>query len=116
MMDRHALYRAGLCIKCGVVKHSAGRPRCNPCHHTYMLSSSTAGREVTEAEVLIKSADACGVCRTDECNTLVSNPGLCGECVKKYPCRSAGCETPTRPGWLRCDSCLGKIKKGKPTS
>jgi hypothetical protein len=28
-------YRASLCIDCGVVPYSAGRPRCNACHATW---------------------------------------------------------------------------------
>lgn len=30
--DRDERYRAGLCITCGAVPHSAGRPRCEACH------------------------------------------------------------------------------------
>ena len=29
---RNSRYIAGMCIDCGTQKHSAGRPRCNPCH------------------------------------------------------------------------------------
>jgi hypothetical protein len=29
---RNAYYRYGLCVDCGVVRHSAGRIRCDPCH------------------------------------------------------------------------------------
>ena len=30
--EQHAAYRAGLCVDCRAVRHSAGRPRCNTCH------------------------------------------------------------------------------------
>lgn len=30
--EQHAAYRAGLCVDCRTVRHSAGRPRCNACH------------------------------------------------------------------------------------
>ena len=29
---RHAYYRFGLCVDCGVLPHSPGRPRCEACH------------------------------------------------------------------------------------
>ena len=29
---RHAYYRMGLCVDCGVRGHSPGRPRCAACH------------------------------------------------------------------------------------
>jgi uncharacterized paraquat-inducible protein A len=31
-MSQADAYRAGICIECQVVRHSAGRPRCNSCH------------------------------------------------------------------------------------
>lgn len=34
---RNAYYRYGLCTACGVVPHSAGRPRCNECHRAYLV-------------------------------------------------------------------------------
>lgn len=34
--ERHARYRAGLCITCGDEPHSAGRPRCGRCHAEYV--------------------------------------------------------------------------------
>src|SRR4051812_43898723 len=33
---RNAYYIYGLCTSCGVVPHSAGRPRCNECHRAYL--------------------------------------------------------------------------------
>jgi hypothetical protein len=36
--EAHAAYRAGLCIDCRTVPHSAGRPRCNSCHAAHMPS------------------------------------------------------------------------------
>lgn len=29
---RHAYYRHGLCVDCGVLPYSPGRPRCEACH------------------------------------------------------------------------------------
>lgn len=39
MTDRdtaNARYRQGLCVSCGQVPYSAGRPRCNECHGDYI--------------------------------------------------------------------------------
>jgi hypothetical protein len=30
--EQHQRYIAGVCIDCGEVPHSAGRPRCSECH------------------------------------------------------------------------------------
>jgi tRNA(Ile2) C34 agmatinyltransferase TiaS len=34
--QRNDRYRNGLCIDCGNVPHSAGRPRCNDCHTAHL--------------------------------------------------------------------------------
>lgn len=34
--ERNCRYRQGLCVDCGNVPHSAGRPRCNDCHAAYL--------------------------------------------------------------------------------
>ncbi|MDP7703210.1 hypothetical protein [Mycobacterium sp. TY815] len=34
--ERNARYRANLCVDCGEVEHSAGRPRCDNCHDKYL--------------------------------------------------------------------------------
>lgn len=31
-----ARYRVGLCVDCGAKRHSAGRPRCEACHASYI--------------------------------------------------------------------------------
>jgi hypothetical protein len=33
---RAEAYRAGLCVTCKTVPHSAGRPRCEVCHQTHI--------------------------------------------------------------------------------
>lgn len=30
--QRHERYRKGMCVDCGTVRYSPGRPRCNACH------------------------------------------------------------------------------------
>jgi tRNA(Ile2) C34 agmatinyltransferase TiaS len=32
---RHVRYRQSLCVDCGERRYSAGRPRCDECHHKY---------------------------------------------------------------------------------
>ncbi len=34
--ERNARYRANLCVDCGEVEHSAGRPRCDNCHRAHV--------------------------------------------------------------------------------
>jgi len=34
--ERNRRYRAFLCVDCGVVPYSAGRPRCDACHRTHI--------------------------------------------------------------------------------
>jgi len=34
--ERNARYRANLCVDCGEVEHSAGRPRCSTCHQIWL--------------------------------------------------------------------------------
>lgn len=43
---RHARYRQGICVECGVQPHSAGRPRCNDCHVAH-ASGEEPTKEVT---------------------------------------------------------------------
>jgi tRNA(Ile2) C34 agmatinyltransferase TiaS len=33
---RNARYRAGRCVDCNAEGHSAGRPRCQSCHQTWV--------------------------------------------------------------------------------
>lgn len=30
-------YKAGLCVACGLVPYSAGRPRCTKCHRAHIV-------------------------------------------------------------------------------
>lgn len=34
--ERARRYRANLCVDCGEVEHSAGRPRCDNCHEIWL--------------------------------------------------------------------------------
>ena len=38
--EQNTAYRTGLCIDCRIVKHSAGRPRCKPCHDTWAATAN----------------------------------------------------------------------------
>lgn len=44
--EQNARYRAGLCVDCGEVEHSAGRPRCSPCHVVYVATRHEPQQEV----------------------------------------------------------------------
>lgn len=103
-LDTATAYRVGLCIVCGVARHSAGRPRCNACH----LSAVGSAEDERPAEaIFIASCDAFGQCRTPDCGEPVAfGRVLCAECLKNYSCRSAGCDTPTKLGRVLCDPCL----------
>lgn len=99
-LDAATAYRVGLCIECGVVRHSAGRVRCNACHE------AVARPDVPE-DVDVRSCDAFGQCRSVGCLEPVAfGRVLCAECLKNYSCRSAGCDTPTQLGRVLCDPCL----------
>lgn len=45
-------YRAGLCVDCGMVPYSAGRPRCNTCHriHARWIPGGKDGRKDVQAD------------------------------------------------------------------
>lgn len=38
-------YRARLCCDCGTVPHSAGRPRCDECHHNHIRNLTNPNAE-----------------------------------------------------------------------
>lgn len=40
---RNAAYRAGYCADCGERPYSAGRPRCEDCHTTYIELRAAGG-------------------------------------------------------------------------
>lgn len=44
--ERNARYVAFLCVDCGNQPHSAGRPRCSPCHVVYVATRHEPQQEV----------------------------------------------------------------------
>ncbi|WP_156448423.1 hypothetical protein [Mycobacterium sp. NAZ190054] len=46
---RHARYRQGLCVDCGAVPYSAGRPRCAECHEIHCAGTPAPMREEVSA-------------------------------------------------------------------
>ena len=74
----HEAYRKGLCCDCSTVPHSAGRPRCAPCHEAF-----TAGRSEFKPKL---GRDQVGVCGLPNC----SNPTLPGYLRCGPHCREIG--------------------------
>lgn len=45
--EQNVRYRAGLCVDCGEVEHSAGRPRCDTCHVVFVATRHEPQQEAT---------------------------------------------------------------------
>jgi hypothetical protein len=69
---RAAAYRAGLCVDCQTARHSAGRPRCTPCHDAQARQAIPPG-----------AARGLGVCALEGCPApTVPGKVICAPCTR----------------------------------
>ena len=61
-----ARYRAGLCVSCGEKPYSAGRPRCDECHHKRRIASNAR-------RGMFRTSDRIDACKERRDDTLLAD-------------------------------------------